>query len=250
MTRILEITNISARYDKELVLKHVNLNVNAGDFIGFIGPNGGGKSTLLKVILGLLPMASGHIRYFSQGKESSYLNMGYLAQSSELEYKFPITAFDIILSGLIGKGGFKFKPGKKQKTKVEKIMSEVGISELKHANISELSGGQSQRVLLSRAIVSDPELLLLDEPNTFLDNTATTGLYTMLKELNKRMAIILVSHDIGTISPFIKTIACINQNLHYHSSNKVDQKVLDSYNCPIELITHGHVPHRVLHDHK
>lgn len=250
MSKIVDIKNLSARYDNDLVLRNVNLSVNSDDFIGFIGPNGGGKSTLLKLILGLHRPETGSINYYSEGKEVPYLSMGYLAQSSEIENKFPISAFDIILSGLIGEKGFKLKPKRVQKKKVDAILEQFEIKELRNANISELSGGQAQRVLLGRAVVSDPTLLLLDEPNTFLDNTASSHLYALLKELNQRMAIVLVSHDVGTISPYIKTIACINQNLHYHASNKLDQKVLDSYNCPIELITHGHVPHRVLHEHK
>lgn len=250
MSKILEIKQLSARYEKGLVLKDINLSVYSEDFIGFIGPNGGGKTTLLKILLGLMPYEAGEIKYYSQGKEVSYLNMGYLAQKNEIEQKFPITAFEIIQSGLIGNNGYKFKPDKEHKRKVNAIMDQFDIRALKDANISELSGGQAQKVLLGRAVVSEPELLLLDEPNTFLDSTAESNLYALLKQLNQYMAIGLVSHDVGTISPYIKTIACINRTLHYHETNKIDQSILDGYNCPIELITHGHVPHRVLHDHK
>ena len=125
----------------------------------------------------------------------------------------------------------------------------MGFTILKKKTAGELSGGQLQRVFLARAIISDPELLVLDEPNTYVDNQFEKELYDKLQSLNSRMAIILVSHDVGTISWYIKTIACVNGSLHYHPSNIITQKQLDSYNCPIQIIAHGEVPHTVLHKH-
>jgi zinc transport system ATP-binding protein len=116
-------------------------------------------------------------------------------------------------------------------------------------HIGELSGGQMQKVLLARAIVASPRLLILDEPNTFVDNKFEGELYEILVQLNKDMGIIIVSHDIGTISTYIKTIACVNRGLHYHKSNQISEEQLASYNCPIKLITHGEVPHTVLKKH-
>jgi zinc transport system ATP-binding protein len=125
----------------------------------------------------------------------------------------------------------------------------MGITHLSGRNVGDLSGGQMQRVLLARAIVSDPGILILDEPNTFVDNSFEHDLYELLRILNQKMAILMVSHDVGTITSYVKTIACVNRNLHYHKSNIITQSQLEAYNCPIQLITHGNVPHTVLGDH-
>lgn len=135
------------------------------------------------------------------------------------------------------------------KEKVSDLLHEMGIYEIKNKSIGQLSGGQMQRVFLCRALLSDPKVLILDEPDTFVDNRFEGELYEKLNVLNKEMAIILVSHDIGTISSYVKTIACINSNLHYHASNKITQEQLDGYSCPIQIISHGEVPHTILKHH-
>ena len=135
------------------------------------------------------------------------------------------------------------------KQKVEKLLEETGISSIGHKSIGELSGGQMQRVFLCRALISDPKVLILDEPDTFVDNRFEGELYERLSHLNNSMAIILVSHDLGTISTYVKTIACVNNQLHYHPSNNITAEQLDSYNCPIQVISHGEIPHTVLKHH-
>jgi zinc transport system ATP-binding protein len=133
--------------------------------------------------------------------------------------------------------------------KTENILSEMGISSIRDKAIGDLSGGQMQRVFLCRALLSNPKILILDEPDTFVDNRFEAELYRKLIQLNKEMAIILVSHDVGTISSHVKTIACVNGILHYHPSNIITQKQLDSYNCPIQIISHGDIPHTILKHH-
>jgi zinc transport system ATP-binding protein len=248
MTKLLQFTNVSAGYDREVVLRDVNLTVNDHDFIGVIGPNGGGKTTLIRLILGLLKPFQGTIERFG---ENSGNFTGYLPQQSLIDKKFPITVLDIVLSGLMSeKSGF-IRYTHADKVKAHELLEKMGINELASRTSMELSGGQLQRVFISRALISSPRLLILDEPNTYVDNRFERDLYQLLGELNKTMAIMIVSHDVGTISYFVKTIACVNNYLHYHQSNIITEEQLTSYNCPLQIITHGDVPHTVLqkHDH-
>ncbi|MBI9058241.1 MAG: ATP-binding cassette domain-containing protein [Labilibaculum sp.] len=245
MKNILELKSVTAAYDDKIVLKEVNLTVKENDFIGIIGPNGGGKTTLLKVILGSLKTIQGEI--LPEGNDRC--NIGYLPQINQIDNKFPIQVKDVILSGLMSHKRLFGRYGKEDKLRASELMTQMGISHLKNKNIGELSGGQLQRVYLCRAIISDPKLLILDEPDTYVDSNFEGELYEILDQLNSHMAIIIVSHDVGTICSHVKTIACVNQTLCYHDSNVISQEQLKAYNCPIDLITHGEVPHRVLKHH-
>jgi zinc transport system ATP-binding protein len=250
MGKILEIKDVTAGYDDEVVLRDINLVINENDFIGIIGPNGGGKTTLLKVILGLIKPYRGVVRFNDDLRKKTFQSVGYLPQINMIDTSFPITVIDVVLSGLMSREGILSRYSGKQKELAENLLDQMGILYLKKKNIGELSGGQLQRVYLCRAIISSPSLLMLDEPNTFVDSRFETDFYGILKRLNREMAIIVVSHDVGTISWYVKTIACVNGNLHYHPSNIITQEQLASYNCPIQIITHGDVPHTVLEIHK
>ena len=243
-TPLFEIQNMDLAYQKNLVLSNVSLRVFEHDFIGIIGPNGGGKTSLLKVILGLLKPQKGSVSYFFDKKE-----IGYLPQGSHVDESFPITAKEVVASGL--ERGLKLARGtvRNRKGRVEQVLEEVGIGTLHSRPIGELSGGELQRTMLARAIISSPRLLILDEPDTHVDNQFELELYSLLRELNKDLTILLVSHDIGIISPYIKTIACVNRDLHYHPTNEITEEQLKVYNCPIEIIAHGPVPHRVIKEH-
>ncbi len=250
MGKILEIKDLSAGYNQEIILKDINIVVNENDFIGIIGPNGGGKTTLLKVILGLIRPYRGSVS-FTNGSLKRPSNMiGYLPQINQTDSKFPISVVDVVLSGLMSKEGMFSRYSGKQKKHAENLLDRLGIYHLRKKTIGELSGGQLQRVYLCRAIVSSPQLLMLDEPNTFVDTRFETDFFEILKDLNNEMAIIVVSHDVGTICWYVKTIACVNRNLHYHPSNIITQEQLASYNCPIQIITHGDIPHTVLETHR
>ena len=241
---LVSIKNMDVSYQKQLVLSDVSLSVFEHDFIGIIGPNGGGKTTLLKAILGLLKPQKGSVELALDKSE-----IGYLPQGSQVDESFPITVNEVIASGLEHGLQIGFRKARTKQEKVDEIMERVGIMALRSRTVGELSGGEFQRAMLARAIISSPKLLVLDEPDTYVDNQFETELYSLLKELNEQMTILLVSHDIGTISPYIKTIACINRDLHYHSSNEISEEQLKVYNCPIEIITHGTVPHRVIKEH-
>lgn len=249
MEKLIEIKNVYAGYGDVHVLRNVNLDVYDNDFIGVIGPNGGGKTTLIKTILGIIKPYHGTVNYFLAKNRDDKARIGYLPQYQMIDRQFPVTVIEVVLSGLMRRSKLFKGYSNKEKKSAEVLLERMGITHLKKKTIGELSGGELQRVLLCRAVISRPRLLLLDEPNTFVDNQFEGELYEMLKELNKEMAIMLVTHDLGTISSYVKTIACVNRELHYHKSNVITQKQLSAYNCPIQLITHGEVPHTVLGKH-
>lgn len=250
MNPIVELKDITAGYGDEVILKKVNLSIKNDDFIGVIGPNGGGKTTLVKVILGLLKPLSGQVVVHHKENGKGNNAIGYLPQINRTDQKFPITVLDVVLSGLAGSRNIFKRFSKQEVSNARELLSQMGIANLEKKNIGELSGGQMQRVFLCRAIISNPELLILDEPNTFVDNKFESDLYKTLKTLNEKMAIMIVSHDVGTITYYVKTIACVNRELHYHESNKISEQQLAAYNCPIQIIAHGDVPHTILHDHE
>lgn len=241
---LLQITDMSAGYDSKTVLSGVNLTVNSQDFIGVIGPNGGGKTTFIKALLGIIKPISGTIDFIDKS-----LIIGYLPQSKTIDKSFPISVIDTILSGLMHQKGIMGRYTKADRAKAADLMRTCGVEHLSANHIGALSGGQLQRVLLCRALMSDPSLLVLDEPTTYIDNQFEKELYALLKRLNERIAIIMVSHDLGTICSHVKSIACVNGSFHYHPSNVITKHHLELYDCPIQLVNHGNVPHTILHKH-
>lgn len=245
---LINLDHVYAGYNESLVLEDVNLTVNDHDFIGVIGPNGGGKTTLIKVIAGLLNPIKGKVLLSSEldgGKR-----VGYLPQINHFDRQFPVTVLEVVLSGALNRrqwfGGFKDEV----KDKAINLMEKTGISSVSKLPIGSLSGGQAQRAFLCRALMTDPLVLLLDEPTNFVDREFEKNLYQLLSELNESMAIVMVSHDLGIISSHVKTIACVNKTLHYHDGPEISSEQLAVYNCPIDLLAHGPVPHRVLKVHK
>ncbi|MGB4204623.1 MAG: ABC transporter ATP-binding protein [Bacteroidales bacterium] len=249
MGKIIELIDISATYGEEIVLKDVNLTINSNDFVGIIGPNGGGKTTLVKLMVGLLKPVKGQIIMHKANGRDIKNQIGYLPQISRFDKRFPISVIDVVLSGLVSDKAVFKRYTRTDKDKAVELLARMGISDLYSRPIGELSGGQMQRVFLCRAIITSPSLLILDEPNTFVDSKFEAELYDILLELNKTMAIIVVTHDIGTISYYVKTIACVNKYLNYHPSNIITEQQLAAYGCPIQIITHGDIPHTVLKKH-
>ncbi len=246
MPTVLELKNITAGYESGPVLQKVNFQLDERDFVGIIGPNGGGKTTLLKVMLGLLKPLQGEVLY----RVPTQNLFGYLPQNSRFDLRFPIYVREVVLSGLLSEKGLFGSYTRKDRLRAEALLEKYGMGAYTKVPIGELSGGQMQRVFLCRAIISAPRVLILDEPTTYVDSNFEKEFYAILKELNKTMSIIMVSHDLGTICSHVKTIACVNRELHYHRSNLITNEQLKSYNCPIELISHGKVPHRVLTLHE
>ncbi|MGL5787157.1 MAG: metal ABC transporter ATP-binding protein [Bacteroidales bacterium] len=230
MNKILELDNIYAGYSHKEVLRNINLTVRKGDFLGIIGPNGGGKSTLLKVILGLIKPNKGKVSYFLDGKKQDRISIGYLPQVSNTDKDFPISVRELILSGLPPKNTLFSTYNKDQIKLVDEIIHKTGLSLHADAAISELSGGQYQRALLGRAIISNPDILILDEPNSYLDREFEIKLYDILKEINQTTTILLVSHNISAVCSIAKSLACVNGTLHYHPTNKISPEcIYDSF---------------------
>ena len=245
MEPLIELKDVRVAYDGKEVLNHVNFKVHENDFIGVIGPNGGGKTTMVKTILGLIKPVSGKVIHHQKP-----LEMGYLPQYTNVDKRFPIKVCDVVLSGLMYRKKLLGRYNKKDRHKACDALSWVGMEHLADKHIGSLSGGETQKALLARAIVSSPSLLILDEPDTYVDYASEGEIYELLRKLNEHMAILMVSHDLGMISSYIKTIACVNRMLHYHKSNVITPEQLQTYNCPIQLVTHGNVPHTVLAEHK
>ena len=232
-------------------LRVVSIKLWKDDFLGIIGPNGGGKTTLLKVILGLLRPAAGTVRFFQDGDQVSALKIGYLPQMSNIDRKFPISVWEVVASGLTSEKPRFGSYTQDQKTRINEVLHQMGLEDLRECPIGELSGGQLQRVLLGRSVVSRPRLLILDEPNSYVDKRFESLFYRLLEEINKESAVIIVSHDVGTVLKMVKNIACVNETLHYHSGADVSEEWLgEKYACPIELLGHGNLPHRVLKTHE
>jgi len=251
MNSIIQINNLYAGYEAKTVLSQVDLTIYERDFLGVIGPNGGGKTTLVKCILGLHQPSQGHIYFYKEGKEVPEINMGYLPQYNNIDKKFPISVYEVVLSGLSKQKSLLSRYNAKHHEQVRRIIARMGLEGLEHRAIGELSGGQLQRALLGRALVSNPEVVILDEPNTYIDKRFEAKLYSLLEEINRERAIILVSHDIGTVLKNVKTIACVNETVHYHPHNEVPSEWLEEhFGCPIEMLGHGTFPHRVLKCHE
>ena len=240
---LIEIKDLSACYNGQIVLHDVKLTIYEHDFWGIIGPNGGGKTTLIKCLLGLLKPTKGSI-------VNNDITMGYLPQYNAIDKKFPISVKEVILSGLAAQKSLLKRYSNEQYAKVEKVIERMGLNGLENRAIGELSGGQLQRALLGRAIVSDPSIVILDEPSTYIDKQFEARLYELLAEINRTCAIVLVSHDIGTVLQQVKSIACVNETIDYHPATEISSEWLEkNFNCPIELLGHGSLPHRILAEH-
>lgn len=248
MESLVSIRDLSVRYDSVVALEHVNLDIYANDFIGVIGPNGGGKSSLVKAIMGVTPY-TGHIEYAETLYRGNKPHIGYLPQISSFDKAFPISVREVVMSGLQYDHRFIGRYRREDRQKAERLLERAALADLSHRPIGELSGGQLQRVMLCRAIISEPRLLLLDEPANFVDNRFENELYNMLHHLSKRMAIVMVSHDVGTISSVVRSIVCVNGHVHRHDSNIITEEQLRNYDCPLQIVTHGAVPHTVLGEH-
>ena len=252
---IIEIHNLNFSYQHHPVLKNINLSVRPADFVAMIGPNGGGKTTLLKLMLGLLNPNSGSIRIFGKPPQDVSHRIGYVPQNVHINSDFPISTLNVVLMG-------KLKPGKRWSRYTAEdrraalvALNQVEMDKFSGQRIGELSGGQKQRVFVARALVTDPDILLLDEPTAGIDAKGQNEFYALLQELNARIAIIVVSHDLMAVSRNVKSIACVNQLLHYHGQPELTDEMVEMMysctvdeTCPVELIAHG-LPHRVLGRH-
>ncbi|WP_096153372.1 MULTISPECIES: metal ABC transporter ATP-binding protein [Bacillus] len=250
---VLKIEHVTFKYEQQNVIEDINLTIPKGAFLGLVGPNGSGKSTLLKCVLGLLRPQKGTIQLFGKDvrKFKEWNKVGFVSQkANSFNTGFPATVFEVVSTGLVSKVGlFKFF-NKENKNKVLDAIKSVGMEDFIHQNIGELSGGQQQRIFIARALVSEPELLILDEPTVGVDSKNVQNFYQMLEHLNKNLNItlILVTHDVGTITDKVTHVACINKNLHFHGVTKEFEELRTKdlsqfYGHDLHVLSHDHHHH-------
>ena len=244
------IENLSVYYGEVPAIEKVNLNVIDKEYLGIIGPNGGGKSTLLKSILGLIPSATGSIEIYGEKPGKSKALIGYVPQFASMDKQFPITMLEVVLSGQMKPGLSPFFRFTNEHKEISyELLRKVGIDSLAKRHVSELSGGEFQKMLIARALAVKPKILILDEPTASVDASSREQIYDLLAQLNKEMTIIIVTHDLFAISSKISKLACLNGRLVYHGEPELSENIMNNlYGCPVDLIAHG-IPHRVLKKH-
>lgn len=239
-----ELHNVSFSYGADWVLEEVDLAILDGDFVALVGPNGGGKTTLLRLILGLLRPSRGTIRVYGEGPASQRKRIGYIPQRHELDPQFPATVMDVVLMGRLGLGlswGFHHRG---DRPAAEKALEEVHLLDARNELFRDLSGGQQQRALIARALACDPHLLLLDEPTANLDVHMEGALYALLSEINQRMTVVLVSHDLGVVSNLVRTVVCVNRHIAVHPTSELTgDRLSEVYGDSIRMVRHDHSSH-------
>lgn len=247
---VIRLSHVWFSYGNDLALKDVSLTIREGDFVGVIGPNGGGKTTLLRVILGVLEPARGSVELLGSAPRKTRMHAGYVPQETSSNVVFPISVFDVVLMGKMGKRGLFHSYIKEDREQAKAALEELRIYPLRDKNIGELSGGQRQKVLLARALVAGPRILFLDEPTASIDTQGQDEIYEHLRSLNAAgTTVLLVTHNVGAVSAYIKSIACVNRELFFHPDGVLDETTITrAYGCPVDIVAHG-LPHRVYHQH-
>lgn len=238
---VIDVRGVSFAYDGPLALEDVTVSVGAGEFACIVGPNGGGKSTLLKLMLGLLEPAAGTVRVLGQPPRAARPSIGYLPQHAQFDPQFPITVLDVALMGRLGQGR-RFGPyGRTEQRVALDALAEVRMDDHARRPFSSLSGGQRRRVLIARALACRPEILMLDEPTANLDIDVEEQLYELLRELNRRLTIVMVSHDVAYVSRYVRTAICVNRTAHMHTGAEITHEVIRNlFGRQIRLVPHGH----------
>lgn len=237
---IVQLEHVDFTYNGEDVLQDVSLKIHAREMIGIIGPNGGGKTTLLRLILGLIEPVRGTILVFGEPPARSSHRLGYVPQHMQFDSRFPASVLDVVLMGLAGKKGLG-PFSRKQSQTAEAALETVGLVNLRNRHFSALSGGQRQRALIARALATSPDMLLFDEPTANVDTSAGEKLYQILEQLNRQMTILVVSHDIGFVNRQITSVICVNKKVVVHPTTElVGQNIIDLYGNDIALIRHDH----------
>ena len=245
---IIEVSHIYYSFNGTQVLQNVSLSIREKEFVAFIGPNGGGKTTLIKLLLGILKPDRGTIRIMGKPPAKAAHRIGYVPQDVSINKSFPISVMDVVLMGRLQFHRWS-RLSKKDRMAAKKALESLEMLEFQNRKIDDLSGGQRERVFIARALATDPDILFLDEPTANIDSQGRTDLYALLKELNKTKTIFVVSHDTMVLSSYVTSVACVNKNVHYHDGAEITEEMMDmGYHCPVELIAHG-IPHRILKTH-
>lgn len=248
-TPVISLKSVWAGYEDDIILEDVNLDVYKRDYIGLIGPNGGGKTTLIRVILGLIKPKKGEITIMGSSAPSGRKYIGYVPQLQIEDKDFPASVWDVVQMGRLSKGSLLKPRSILDDAIVEDKLRLLDLLNLRSQSMGDLSGGQRQRVYIARALATEPQILLLDEPTASVDPEASNNIYEVLRILNEQVTILLISHDMTAISAYVKTVGCVNRRLFYHGEKQLSiEMIMQGYNCPVDLIAHG-VPHRVFHQH-
>ncbi|HSO23049.1 MAG TPA: ABC transporter ATP-binding protein [Chondromyces sp.] len=239
---VIEIDDLSFRFDGgPLVLENVNLRIEAGDFASIIGPNGGGKTTLVKLIIGLFKPTTGTVRVFGGPPGKARPRIGYMPQHAMMDPRFPVRAVDVVMMGRLGRGFRIATYAGADRKAANAALETVGLGASGGRPFSDLSGGQRQRILLARALVTDPELLLLDEPAANLDQKVEQDFFDLLKELNRHLTIVLVSHDLGFVAGFVRTVICVHREVDVHPTSELDgRRISEIYGGDVRMVHHQH----------
>ena len=238
---VIRIEDVSFSYGDVPALEHVSLEIHEREFVALVGPNGGGKSTLLRILLGLLRPDSGRVTLLGRRPEEGRRHVGYVPQSLHFDRDFPLRVRDMVLMGRLGVSRRLIGHSPEDRRRAMDAMERTEIAHLADRQIGTLSGGQFQRAVIARALVSDPKILILDEPTANIDQRSESDIFELFRELNEHMTILVVSHDIGFISRYVDRVACLNRTLICHETREVDQKVLEKlYGMPVREIAHRH----------
>lgn len=237
---IIELEDVTFAYEKMIILEEVNVTVDAGEIVSIIGPNGGGKTTLLRLILGLLQPDVGSVRVFGNSPEKSRLRVGYMPQHVQHDRDFPVSVIDVVLMGRLGHTRRPFwRYAKEDRLAAQAALQQVGLLEEASTSFSKLSGGQRQRTLIARAICSDPELLLLDEPTSHVDSRSESELADLLRKLSQKMTIVMVSHDLGFVSELVRRVICVNRHVVTHPTDRVTgHAIQEIYGHDLNVVQH------------
>lgn len=241
MTAAISVKGVTFSYGGPVVLEDVNLDVEDGEFLGVVGPNAGGKSTLLRLMLGLLEPTTGSIEVGGRSPSEGSRVIGYVPQYPPFARDFPITVEQTVLLGRLGTARALGGYSRRDRDTADRVMTETEILNIQGRRLNTLSGGQLQRVLLARALASEPKILMLDEPTANLDVRMESDIFELLRNLNQRATIIVVSHDIGFISQYVGRVACVNRTLICHSTLAIDGKVIQElYGGDVHMVEHSH----------
>ncbi len=240
MSPVIEFRGVDFAYDRNRVLENVNLSIPAGDFVAIVGPNGGGKTTMLKLMLGLLRPNRGTVSLLGRSPDQSRTDVGYTPQYLQVDMQFPISVLDVVLMGRMKRGG-RWWHSKADRLAARDALETMRLADKADVPFRSLSGGQRQRVLIARSICGEPEILMLDEPTNNIDPSAEKILYDILQELNRRLTILIVSHDLGVVSRIVKSVVCVNREVVVHPTSEMTGAVISElYGSEMRLIRHDH----------
>lgn len=213
---VIQFNNVTFSYTDKPLLVDMSFDVASGDFVGIVGPNGGGKTTLIKLILGELTPQSGYVKVFGDSPRKARTKIGYLSQKLDVDLDFPISSYDVVIMGRSNNKAIQFY-SEDDRVAVEKYMRELAVWDLRDRTLKDLSGGERQRVFLARALVTDPQILILDEPLVNVDLDTQIEFYKILTELNEHgMTILIVDHNLDMLTNYVKRVLCINKCEHEH----------------------------------